>query len=40
VPQLIGKFLDEASVKNLDPACLQSQHRPPFFLNYTGAEQP
>jgi pimeloyl-ACP methyl ester carboxylesterase len=40
VPQLIGKFLDEASVQNLDPACLQSQHRPPFFLNYTGADQP
>jgi pimeloyl-ACP methyl ester carboxylesterase len=40
VPQLIGKFLDQASVKNLDPACLQSQHRPPFFVNYTGADQP
>jgi len=40
VPQLIGKFLDEASVKNLDPKCLQSQHRPPFFVNYTGADQP
>ncbi len=38
VPQLIGKFLDQASVKELDPACLQSQHRPPFFLNYTGAD--
>jgi pimeloyl-ACP methyl ester carboxylesterase len=40
VPQLIGKFLDQASVKDLDPACLQSQHRPPFFVNYTGADQP
>jgi pimeloyl-ACP methyl ester carboxylesterase len=40
VPQLIGKFLDQASVKDLDPACLQSQHRPPFFVNYTGAVQP
>jgi pimeloyl-ACP methyl ester carboxylesterase len=40
VPQLIGKFLDEASVAGLDPACLQSQHRPPFFVNYTGADQP
>jgi pimeloyl-ACP methyl ester carboxylesterase len=40
VPELIGKFLDQASVTNLDPACLQSQHRPPFFVNYTGADQP
>jgi pimeloyl-ACP methyl ester carboxylesterase len=40
VPELIGKFLDQASVANLDPACLQSQHRPPFFVNYTGADQP
>jgi pimeloyl-ACP methyl ester carboxylesterase len=39
VPQLIGKFLEQASVKDLDPACLQSQHRPPFFTSYTGAEQ-
>ena len=38
VPQLIGKFLDQASVKDLDPSCLQSQHRPPFFTNYTGAD--
>jgi fermentation-respiration switch protein FrsA (DUF1100 family) len=40
VPKLIGTFLNEASVRNLDPACLQSQHRPPFFVNYTGANQP
>jgi pimeloyl-ACP methyl ester carboxylesterase len=40
VPQLIGKFLDQASVADLDPACLQLQHRPPFFVNYTGAAQP
>jgi pimeloyl-ACP methyl ester carboxylesterase len=40
VPKLIGKFLDQGSVKDLDPACLQSQHRPPFFVNYTGADQP
>jgi len=39
VPQLMGKFLDEASVANLDPSCVQSLHRPPFFTNYTGAEQ-
>ena len=40
VPQIIGKFLDQASVKDLDAECLQSQHRPPFFLSYTGADQP
>ncbi|MEO8026073.1 MAG: alpha/beta hydrolase [Bryobacteraceae bacterium] len=40
VPRLMEQFLDEASVKNLDPACLQSQHRPPFFVTYTGAEKP
>jgi pimeloyl-ACP methyl ester carboxylesterase len=40
VPQLIGEFLDQASVQNLDPSCLESQHRPPFFVNYTGADQP
>ena len=40
VPELIGRFLDQGSAKDLDPSCLQSQHRPPFFVNYTGAEQP
>lgn len=40
VPEIIGKFLDQASVKDLDPTCLQSQHRPPFFVNYTGADRP
>jgi fermentation-respiration switch protein FrsA (DUF1100 family) len=40
VPQLIGAFLDQASVTNLDAACVQSQHRPPFFVGYTGAAQP
>jgi len=38
VPRLMSQFLDQASVKDLNPACLQSQHRPPFFVNYTGAE--
>lgn len=40
VPLLIGKFLDQGSAKDVDPACLESQHRPPFFVNYTGADQP
>lgn len=40
VPLLMQQFLDEGSVKNLDPACIQTQHRPPFFVNYTGAQQP
>jgi pimeloyl-ACP methyl ester carboxylesterase len=38
-PQLMGQFLDRASVKDLDGACLQTQHRPPFFVNYTSIEQ-
>jgi pimeloyl-ACP methyl ester carboxylesterase len=38
VPQLMSEFLDQASVKNLDPTCLQAQHRPPFFVNYTGTD--
>jgi pimeloyl-ACP methyl ester carboxylesterase len=40
VPRLMQQFLDQASVKDLDPACIQSLHRPPFFVNYTGAEEP
>jgi len=40
VPKLIEQFLNDASVKNLDPACLQAQKRPPFFVNYTGASKP
>ena len=40
VPQLIGQFLDEASVAKLDPACLKLQHRPPFFAGYTGVVEP
>jgi len=40
VPELMEKFLNQASAANLDPSCIQSQHHPPFFVNYTGAEQP
>jgi len=40
VPKLMEQFLNEASPKNLDPACLSSQKRPPFFVTYTGAEKP
>jgi len=39
-PELVGKFLDQANAKDLDGSCLQSQHRPPFFVNYTGGDQP
>jgi len=39
-PEIMGRFLDQASVQDLDAGCLQSQHRPPFFLSYTGAVQP
>jgi len=38
-PELVAKFLDSADAKDLDGSCLQSQHRPPFFLNYTGGGQ-
>ena len=40
VPKLIGAFLDHASVRNLDTGCVQAVRRPPFFTNYTGADQP
>ncbi len=38
VPKLMAKFIDDASAGRLDPSCLQAQHRPPFFANYTGAQ--
>ena len=35
-PDLIGRLFDTASVAGLDGGCLNVQHRPPFFVNYTG----
>ncbi len=36
VPQLVGRFLDAASVDGLDPACTTTLTRPPFFVTPTG----
>ncbi|HET9408086.1 MAG TPA: alpha/beta fold hydrolase [Candidatus Sulfotelmatobacter sp.] len=38
--ELIGKFVDQAGSKDLDSSCLQTQHRPPFFVDHTGVDQP
>jgi pimeloyl-ACP methyl ester carboxylesterase len=40
VPKLMGEFLDRADARSLDATCISSQHRPPFFVNYTGATLP
>lgn len=36
VPQIVGRFLDTASVEGLDPACTSTLTRPPFFVTPTG----
>jgi pimeloyl-ACP methyl ester carboxylesterase len=36
VPQLVGAFLDTASVDGLDTACTGTLARPPFFVTPTG----
>jgi pimeloyl-ACP methyl ester carboxylesterase len=36
VQDLVGHFLDTASVRGLDVACVDSLRRPPFFTSYTG----
>lgn len=38
VPMLMAKFLTESSVQGLDPSCLQTLGRPPFFVTPTGSE--
>ena len=35
-PRLIAEFIDAASPKGLDGACLQTQKRPPFFASFAG----
>jgi pimeloyl-ACP methyl ester carboxylesterase len=40
VPQLVARFLDNPDPSAVDPACLQSLTRPPFFTTYTGPETP
>jgi len=36
VRDLVGEFLDRASVDGLDASCVRSLRRPPFFTSYTG----
>jgi pimeloyl-ACP methyl ester carboxylesterase len=36
VAELVGQFLDRASARDIEPACVQSLSRPPFFTSYTG----
>lgn len=38
VPELVGAFLDRPDPSAVDPACVGSQTRPPFFTSYTGPE--
>lgn len=40
VPQLVGAFLDGASVDGLDTACTGTLTRPPFFVTPTGPAAP
>jgi pimeloyl-ACP methyl ester carboxylesterase len=39
VQDLVGRFIDAASVDGLDASCVQTLDRPPFFTSYTGPEQ-
>lgn len=39
VSKLMGQFLDEGSAANLNPECVKTQHRPPFFVTYSGPGQ-
>lgn len=36
VPQLIEKFIKNASVQGIDASCLQPLRRPPFFISFAG----
>lgn len=36
IPGLIAKFLDAGSARELDTACAEQIHRPPFFLDFAG----
>ena len=35
-PRLIAEFIESASTKDIDGACLQKQKRPPFFASFAG----
>lgn len=38
VPELVGTFLDTPNPAAIDPACVGTLTRPPFFTSYTGPE--
>lgn len=40
VPQLVGTFLDTADPAAIDPACVDTLARPPFFVTPTGPVVP
>jgi pimeloyl-ACP methyl ester carboxylesterase len=39
VRDLVGTFLDTASVTGLDASCVDALRRPPFFTTYTGPDE-
>ena len=36
VPKIIGRFVDTASVEDLDAGCMDKLHAMPFFLDFSG----
>lgn len=38
VSRLVGEFLDTADPRAIEPSCVASLKRPPFFTTYTGPE--
>lgn len=40
VPELVSAFLATEDVTQVEPRCLETLHRPPFFATYTGPERP
>lgn len=40
VPELVSAFLATADVTTLDPRCVETLRRPPFFATYSGPERP
>ncbi|MBM3771616.1 MAG: hypothetical protein FJW27_10115 [Acidimicrobiia bacterium] len=40
VPELVSAFLATADIPQVDPRCVETLRRPPFFTTYTGPERP
>ena len=36
VPKIIGRFVDTASIEELDTGCLDNLYAMPFFLDFSG----